>query len=210
VTEQDVVRSFWARELESKVSSDGSVLGFAAWWSKATPHARRRGSAYALACARKVLNEKREVNECIAAGVAAFRMELRMQRMAESAKDPEYGKFRFGLIDQILVDGLRPFEVAAMLDQKHDVFPEIRDDEIDEYREWGEVWGGPIREGKLVWNARTHQLEEWPHAAVPVFKPAAEQVKAALPMGGTRVAVAEVVEDVPPEPEYADEAPPPE
>lgn len=192
-TRNDVVRSFWARFMEAKVGKDGQVPGFARWHDNATPHARQVGERFAESCWLKV-SRGREVGEVVAAGVNAFRADLKLHRHAVEAKDPVYAKWRFDLVHDVLRDGARPFEVAAMLEQRKFEFPEIGDDEIELYREWGEVWGGPIPEGRPVWNPATGRLEEWPHRNV---------VPVELVRSGPAPSLPSAQDDEPPPPEYA-------
>lgn len=167
LTRDDVLRLFWAAFLSSKVTREGQVPGYDRWWGNALPNARVRGHAYAESCWRKVDRDGRDPDEVVRAGVNAFRGELHATAevsIAQTRSDPEYAAFRQDILRQILADGLRPFEVAALLEAALGRFPGIDWPEIDELRAWDKTWGGEIPEGTMIWNRATGKLEPWPHA----------------------------------------------
>ena len=82
IARDDVVRKFWAGFLGSKVAKDGQVSGFSQWWEQAQPWQRSQAQRYAEACWTKIDQDRREPDECIAAGIAAFKYRL------EHGRDP--------------------------------------------------------------------------------------------------------------------------
>lgn len=78
IVADDIRRQFWAVFLGSKVASDGQVPGFSRWWDQADDWQRHQGTRYADACLAKIERDHRDAEECVAAGVAAFRETLRL------------------------------------------------------------------------------------------------------------------------------------
>jgi hypothetical protein len=55
----------------------------------------------------------------------------------------DYAKFRIGLVGRILDEGLTPFQVATILGDAAQEFPQITYDECKLLRERGETWRLP-------------------------------------------------------------------
>ena len=68
-------------------------------------------------------------------------------RMAPKSR---YGSFRAKLLVRIFAAKPSPRQVAECLESNRARYPQIRQDEIDRYRLWGEEWpGGPAPTGPL-------------------------------------------------------------
>ena len=110
----DVVRRFWAAFLGSKVDRSGRVDGYSRWCFSHS--GRENGLAHHFAewCWLKIERDSREVEECIAAGVAALQDKLDAEPKSVRS-EPEYATFRFALIDRIFAEHLTPAQVAVEL-----------------------------------------------------------------------------------------------
>ena len=129
---------FWALFLDSSVEKD-RVPGVDDWWNKASREEREQAERYAIACVAKIERDKRDSDECIAAAVEALRQKIAFLPKDEYQR-PEYMRFRLGLLDRIRGENLRPFEVAAVLEQARNDFPEIDQRETDAFQAMGTVW----------------------------------------------------------------------
>lgn len=76
VERDDITRSFWALLMGGKISADGQIPGFRKFWNKLTPWAQRECDRYAHWTWRKIERDGRDVDECIAEGVHALRIQL--------------------------------------------------------------------------------------------------------------------------------------
>lgn len=77
---------FWAAFLDSRVKADGQVPGFSNWVSTHSRQAVDTAERYADACVTKITRDRREPDECIAAGVRALRSKLAAGDVGEDAE----------------------------------------------------------------------------------------------------------------------------
>lgn len=128
------IRQFWAAFLESRVERDGDVPGFADWWAGATEWARKTAGRY---CSRAVLSGGGE--DEIGVAVVGLRAALRFPP-TEQRSDHAYGLFRLQVIQDIFSKGLKPIDVAQILESAADKFPQITYEECRRYREMNDIW----------------------------------------------------------------------
>lgn len=138
VTHDQVIREFWAAYLESDVAKDGAVKGFSAWWDRTDPQLRAEAQRMELLCWRRV-KAGASVTEAVADSVREL-VRWQEHRVRPRKARPGYVTYRLGLRERIRHEGLRPFEVAAMLELAMAEHPEIPIAEIDAYRAMGEEW----------------------------------------------------------------------
>lgn len=140
-TQTEITRSFWALFLDSTVEKDGHVPGFRAAWNRMSEFAQQQADRYCHFTWVKIQRAGRDPDECIAAGVAALREQIRLYRPpAEAPADPAYTAFRIALVQRILDEKLKPIEVARILEAEADRFPQVTVEECVAYREMGERW----------------------------------------------------------------------
>jgi len=143
----EVTRKFWAVFLGVQVGKDGKVPGFRHAWDKLSPWAKAKADAHCRWTAIKIERDGRDEDECITAGVAALRAELKWEPPPQKRSHPEYAKFRFEIIDRVLTEHLKPFQVAKLLEDNIDRFPFLTDTEVQSvyhecvrYRQMGDKW----------------------------------------------------------------------
>lgn len=134
----EVVREFWAAFLDSEVEKDGQVKGYRAWWDRADDDLRAALIAAERDCWRRFRGGV-ALDDAVADTVSEVRSYLRHRKPPRPVR-PEYMRYRLALADRVREENLRPFEVAALLEQAMTQHSEILSAELAAYRSMGEVW----------------------------------------------------------------------
>jgi len=143
----EIVRKFWTVFLGVQPDKSGNVPGFRQAWNAMSEWAQRRADNYCYWTTVKIGRDGRAEDECISAGVAALRAELKWEPPAQKRSHPEYAKFRFEIINRILTEHLKPVDVAKLLEDNLDRFPFLVQPgvrsvyhECVRYRQMGDKW----------------------------------------------------------------------